>query len=140
MHILFLTSILLKSFSSNEMLMYWDSIDSTIQLDALLIQASVRYKISWEAFYDLNLWFITVFSTKLKQTGANSISPLSLYFFNKTVYSIRYLKPFVSFKKSLNKSLILDLITSTFLSIISTFYSIAYSLNTWFVFIKLSYS
>ena len=64
-----------------------------------------------------------------------NISPSGLYFFNKTFTVIWYLKPFVSFKRSLSKSLILSLLAfnckiGSFLSIISTFQLIAYLLNT----------
>ena len=57
------------------MLIYWGSDDSTIQPDPLLIQTSIVYKMFWKEFSNLNLWFITVSVVKLKQTGANSISP-----------------------------------------------------------------
>ena len=57
-----------------------------------------------------------------------------MYFFNKTFTVIWYLKPFVSFERLLNKSLILDLLASNrtieyFLSIIWTLYDIACPLN-----------
>ena len=94
------------------MLMYWYSIDSTIQPDASLIQLSIKYKMSWKESSNLNLWFITVFVVELKQTGANSISSLSLYFFNKLFTEIWYLKHFISFKRSLNNFLILNLLAS----------------------------
>ena len=120
-----------------------DSIDSIIQPDPLLIQASILYKISRKDWSNLYLRFIIVFVDELEQTGVNSISPLDLYFFNKTFTIIWHLKPFVSFKRSLNKSLILDLLASnctvkSFLSTISTLYDTAYRLNAWSVFIMFS--
>ena len=64
-----------------------------------------------------------------------------LVFFNITFSVIWYLKPFVSFKRSLNKSLIIDLLTSNYLigsffSTISTLWLIAYPLNAWFVLLR----
>ena len=53
-----------------------------------------------------------VFGVELKQTGLNSISPFGLYFVSVTFSVIWYLKPFASFKRPLNKSVILDLLAS----------------------------
>ena len=58
-------------------------IDSPFQADPLLIQTSIMYKISRIEFSSLILRFITVFVNELKQTGANSISSLCLYFLTK---------------------------------------------------------
>ena len=125
--------------------MYCDSIDSIIQPDLLLIQASILYRISWKAFSNLNLLFVVVFVDELKQTGINSISSLGLYYFNKTFTVIWYLKPFVSFIRSLNKSLTLDLLACnctirSFYSTISILCDLAYSLNALSVFIMSSWS
>ena len=98
------------------------SINETIQPDPSLIQFWILYKISWKAFSRLNLWFITFFDVELKQVGLNSISILGLYFFNITFSVIWYLKPLLSFKRSLNKSLILDLLS--FNCLIGSFFSI----------------
>ena len=63
--------------------MYWDSINPIIQPDPLLIHASILYKIYWKDLFNLYLWPITVFVDELQYTGANSISPLDLYFLTK---------------------------------------------------------
>ena len=63
--------------------MYCDSIDSIIQPDPLLIQASILYRISSKACSNLNLLFIIVFVDELKKTGVNSIYSLGLYFLTK---------------------------------------------------------
>ena len=105
------------------MLMYWDSINSTIQPDPSLIhyQLSILYKISWKAFPKLNLWFITVFVAELKKIGLNWVSPIGLHFFNNNFSIIWYLRPFVSFKRSLNKFLILNLFASNWIFFLNFF-------------------
>ena len=122
--------------------MYWDLIDSTFQPDSLLIQTSIMYKISWKKFSNLNLWFITVFVSNGNKLEQIQFFHWACIFLKKTFTLIWYLKPFVSFKRLLNKSLILDLLASnctigSFLSIISILYEIAYPLNAWSVFITL---
>ena len=95
--------------------------DSTIQPELSLIRLSILHKISWKDLSRSNLWFITVFVVELKKTGENSISvPLS--FFDKSLTVIWYLKPFVLSKRSLSKSLILDLLASNWI-IRSFFYN-----------------
>ena len=47
-----------------------------------------------------------------KKTGLNSISPFGLYFYSVTFSVIWYLKPFVPFKRLLNKFLMLDCLAS----------------------------
>ena len=63
--------------------MYCDSIDSIIQPDPLLIQASILFKIFLKTCSNFNLLFIIVFVDELKQTEVNSISSLGLYFLTK---------------------------------------------------------
>ena len=121
-----------------------DSIDSMIQPDPLLIRASILYKILWKSCSNLNLLFMIVFADELKYTGVNSISLSGLCFFNRTFIVIWYLKPFVSFNRPLNKSLILDLLASncaikSFFSTISALHDLAYPLNAWSVFIMFSW-
>ena len=129
------------------MLMYWDSIDSTFQPDPLLIQTSIICKISWKGFPNLNFWFsifwfsnldflIYCFCQWIKITWSKFNFAIGLVFFQQTFTVIWYLKPFFSFKRQLNRSLILDLLASnctigSFFSIISTLYDIAYPLNAW---------
>ena len=124
--------------------MYWESIDSIIQSDLGLIDLLMPYKISWKAFSRPNWWFITVFVVELKKPGENSISVV-LYSINKILIVILYLKLFVSSKRSLNKSLMLDLLVSDcderyYLSINSTLHVVAYPLNASFVFTTLNSS
>ena len=94
------------------MLLYWDSIDSKIHPNPSLMSLSMLYTIFWKSILRPNLWFIMVFGVELKQTGLNSISPFGLYFVSVTFSVIWYLKPFASFKRPLNKSVILDLLAS----------------------------
>ena len=62
--------------------MYWETIDSTIQPDPLLIQLSILFKIFWKDLAGSSLWFITVFVVELKETGENSVS-VPLYFLTR---------------------------------------------------------
>ena len=90
-----------------EILTYSASIDQIIQPNLSLIQLAILLETSWKELSRLDLGPIPVLIVELKQTGANSLSVLSLYLLNNTVSVIWYLNPFIYLNRfTLNKSLI----------------------------------
>ena len=92
---------------TTEILTYAASIDSLTQP---LIQLSILYKISW---WDLSSVRMNhCFGCRIKTNKSKFYVSIFFVFFNKIFTDIWYLKPLISSNKSLNKSLILDLLAS----------------------------
>ena len=92
--------------------MYWDSIDSTIQPDPSWMQLWIeKHSISWKAFSNKFIIY-HCFCCRNEINLSKFNFSIWLAFLKITLSVIWYLKPFASFKRSLNKSLIFDLLAS----------------------------